>query len=175
VVAHPYGVTLAQSIGSTMALVHTEGAEGVSVTNGSGIQTDSFGNAIVPWLSDYRRNRITVNTETAQNVDIPESVKEVIPTNGALVLAKFESFLGARVLVTLTYKGKPVPYGTIVTTESNRSAIVGDDGEVYFSGIQQQTTLLAKWGDSATQQCQGTFTLPATSEDSVVLLPVTCQ
>lgn len=175
VVAHPYGVTLAQSIGSTMALVHTEGAEGVSVTNGSGIQTDSFGNAIVPWLSDYRRNRITVNTETAQNVDIPESVKEVIPTNGALVLAKFESFLGARVLVTLTYMGKPVPYGTIVTTESNRSAIVGDDGEVYFSGIQQQTTLLAKWGDSATQQCQGTFTLPATSEDSVVLLPVTCQ
>ncbi|MBV7407203.1 fimbria/pilus outer membrane usher protein [Enterobacter sp. ENT03] len=175
VVAHPYGVTLAQSIGNSIALVHTEGASGVSITNGNGIRTDYFGNAIVPWLSDYRRNRITVNTETTADVDIPEAVQEVVPTNGAVVLAKFTSYVGARVLVQLTHHGKPIPYGAIVSLDKNHNAIVGDAGEVYLSGIQGQTTLLAKWGDSAGQQCQGTFNVPEEPQDSVLTLPVNCQ
>ncbi|WP_227550616.1 FimD/PapC C-terminal domain-containing protein, partial [Klebsiella quasipneumoniae] len=51
----------------------------------------------------------------------------VIPTKGAIVLADFKARKGARVLVNLSYNGKPLPFGSQVE--------ISQDGQVISSGI----------------------------------------
>ena len=160
VLAHPYGVTLTPSLNGAVALVHVEGGKNVKVQYGQSLYTDYFGNAVVPWISEYRRNRITVNTESAENVEIPEATRQVVPTDGAVVLAEFASHVGARALVTLIYQGKPVGFGAMVSYGSNNSAIVGDQGEVYLVGINGDTPLSVQWGTKPDQRCTGLLPEP---------------
>lgn len=61
VVAHSQGITLGQSIQDAFAIVHITDGDNVKIQN-SGVYTDYWGNAIVPTLTNYRRNTITVNT-----------------------------------------------------------------------------------------------------------------
>ena len=42
VLVHPHGVTLAQSLGETVALVEAPDAAGVSVRNHTGVRTDPW-------------------------------------------------------------------------------------------------------------------------------------
>ncbi len=41
-----------------------------------------------------------------------------------------------KILMTLTHRGKPVPFGALATGDSNQSgSIVADNGRVYLSGM----------------------------------------
>lgn len=177
IVAHPHGVTLGQPLHGALAIVHTEGASGIQVLNGTGITTDMFGNAIVPSLQNYRNNRIQVNSGTAENVEISQAVVQVIPTEGAVLMANFDARVGARVLATLRHRGKPVPYGAIVTQTgdvASEGSIVGDAGEVYLSGINGHTTLQAQWGAGAGESCTAQLTVPEEST-TIVQTTLACE
>lgn len=170
VVAHPFGITFSQPQGETMALVRAPGAVGAKVQNNTGVNTDWRGYAVVPFVSTYRRNRIALNSETlADDVDIDTNTKTVIPTRGALVLADFPTRFGSRVLMTLTYKGKPVPFGAAATLAPDTGkftsdGIVGLEGEVYLSGMPEQGSVKVQWGEQPDQQCATSFILTASVE-----------
>src|SRR5476651_1844835 len=111
IVLHPYGVTLSQSLGDSMALIRAPGANHVGIINQTGVSTDWRGYAVVPYVSSYRQNRIALDTETLpEQVDIDDTVLNVVPTKGALVLADFKTRRGSRVLMNLSYQGKVVPF-----------------------------------------------------------------
>ncbi|MBO2675581.1 fimbrial biogenesis outer membrane usher protein [Shewanella algae] len=178
VVAHPYGVTLSQPLGETMALVKAAGAEDVRVQSGTGILTDGRGYAVVPYVSPYRKNRIALDTQTmASNVDMNINTKMVIPTKGALVLADFKVNVGSRLLLTLAYQGQPVPFGAqakLRAQETDLEAIVGMNGQVYLSGMPESGQLEVSWGTN--QQCLAQFSLPKVRGDSVVqMLAAECR
>jgi outer membrane usher protein len=174
VVAHPYGVTLAQSLGDSMALVRAPGASNVRITNQTGVATDWRGYAVVPYVSNYRQNRIALDTETLPDqVDIDDSVLNVVPTKGALVLADFKTRSGSRVLMNLTYQGKVVPFGAMATLipspgEKENSSIVGPEGQLYISGMPDSGKLQVQWGDGDNQRCNVAFTLPPVQENTPV-------
>ncbi len=178
-VVHPYGVTLAQSLPETVALVRAPGAAGVKVENTQGLYTDRRGYAVVPNLTGYRKNRVALNTQGKRGIDIPEPVQTVIPSRGAVVLADFDTHLGSRMLVTLRYGRKPVPFGAIAAVDgaTGQTGIVGEEGEVYLSGINHRTALRVKWGDEAYEQCRALITPPAQADASaaVVRQTVTCH
>jgi outer membrane usher protein len=178
-VVHPYGVTLAQSLPETVALVRAPGAAGVKVESNMGLYTDRRGYAVVPNLTGYRKNRIALNTQGQHGIDIPEPVQTVIPSKGAVVLADFDTRIGSRMLVTLRYGSKPVPFGAIaaVSGTTGQTGIVGEDGEVYLSGINHRTALRVKWGDEAYEQCRAILTPPADVKGSaaVVRQTATCR
>lgn len=177
IVAHPHGVTLGQALNGAMAIVHTQGASGVQIQNGSGITTDGFGNAIVPSLQNYRNNRISVNTGTAENVDISQAVIQIVPTNGAVVVANFDTRVGTRVLATLLHHGKPVPFGAIVSQTApaeSQTSIVGDAGEVYLSGMNGQVSLQAQWGTGTNESCVTQMSVPENTPD-IVRVTLTCN
>lgn len=71
IVAHEHGVTLGQSVRDAFAIVHIKDGDNVKVQNGRGIYTDRFGNAIVPSLTAYRKNGITVNTRIVKILKLP--------------------------------------------------------------------------------------------------------
>ncbi|MEH0992049.1 fimbria/pilus outer membrane usher protein, partial [Klebsiella pneumoniae] len=93
--------------------------------------------AVVPYATEYRENRVALDTNTlADNVDLDDAVVSVVPTHGAIVRADFKAHVGVKLLITLTRKGKPVPFGAIVTSGSSQSgSIVADNGQAYMSGM----------------------------------------
>jgi hypothetical protein len=53
-----------------------------------------------------------------------------------------------KMLMTLTHRGKPVPFGALATSDSNQSgSIVADNGQVYLSGMPLAGKVRVKWGD----------------------------
>lgn len=164
VVAHQDGITFGQPLGETIALVKAPGASGVGVSNQTGVKTDWRGYAIVPYSSPYRKNQVQLNTETLpDDVDLTLNSQNVVPTRGAVVRANFEANVGQRVLMTLLKAGgAPIPFGATVSDPAQKTAqgfIVGDAGQVYLTGLADSGTLNVKWGSSADQQCQVSYSL----------------
>lgn len=156
VVLHPYGVTLAQSLGDASILVRAPNTEGLGVNRGTAIYTDWRGYSIVPYASAFQRNRVAINSQTLPpDAEVQDPVQEVIPTEGAMVVANFSPRLGQRMLLTLTHAGKAVPFGAVVTSDDGQfSTLVGQNGQTYLSGTQANQTWLVKWGKSANQSCR---------------------
>lgn len=162
IVLHRNGITLSQPLGDTNVLIAAPGADGVKVENQNGVKTDWRGYAVVPYASTYRENRIALDaTSLDEHTDLDEAVVSVVPTQGALVRANFNTRIGVRVLLTLMRNGKPLPFGaSVVSDDSGNSSIVGDEGQVYMSGLPLKGSLKAQWGRDADQQCIANYQLP---------------
>ena len=165
VVVHQHGITLSQPLGETNILVAAPGASGIDVENQTGIKTDWRGYAVIPYGNNYRLNRVALDTTTLnEHTDVDEAVTTVVPTKGALVRASFKARVGVRAMLVLTHNGKPLPFGTTVSTgESDNAGIVGDGGQVYLSGLSLTGTLKAQWGDGPDKQCHAHYELPKDS------------
>lgn len=173
-VLHPFGLTFSQPLAEQLAIIRTPGAEGVKVQNFPGVSTDASGNAVIPYVTPYRRNSLMLDIEDLQeDVDIDSSVKTVIPTQGAVVVASYPTRIGHRVLLSLSWKGKPVPFGAIVTASSPGSGIVGNDGVVYLSGIQDEERLTVSW--NKTGSCSVFIKLPPDNRQPVIRLREACR
>lgn len=170
-VVHPEGVTLGQMLGSSVAIVSAPGAGGVEVMNGN-VRTDSRGYAVVPYLSNYQNNNISLNPATLpDDVDMAKSSLNVYPTKGAVVMAKFDTRVGYQALVTLRRGETDIPFGAVVRVEGsaageNNTGIVGDAGQVYLSGLPEKGRLVTKWGQGADQQCRAVFDLQTSKATS---------
>jgi outer membrane usher protein len=90
--------------------VRSPGVSDVTVENGTGVSTDWRGYAIVPYLTPYRRTTVRLDTSTlADNAEVDSSTAQVVPTEGAIVLAGFKTHIGARVLMHLHHASTDVP------------------------------------------------------------------
>lgn len=178
VVAHSEGVTFSQPLGDTNILVAAPGAAGADVRNGQGNHTDWRGYTVVPHGTVYRNNRVELDVNSlGANVDLDQTVSNVVPTKGALVKADFTARVGVRALLTLTHAGKPVPFGAQVSESANQgSGIVSDDGVVYLSGLPLSGTLEVSWGAKSGQSCTVDYTLPEESlAQSITKAALTCH
>ncbi|HFV9237141.1 TPA: fimbria/pilus outer membrane usher protein [Enterobacter mori] len=166
IIAHADGVTFSQPLGETNVLVKAPGAKGVSIQNQSGAKTDWRGYTVVSNVTPFRKNDVALMTETLpDDVELELTNKTVIPTRGAVVRADYVANVGMRVLMTLMRaNGQPVPFGAIVTIagNSNQSFIVGDNGQVYMSGLASDSTLHAKWGPLPESSCKLKISLNTT-------------
>lgn len=184
-IVHSEGVTLSRSLGSSVALVSAPGAQDVSLSNGSG-KTDSRGFAVVPYLSDYSRNSIGLDPSTLpDNVDLPQNQQTVYPTNGAVVKANFATRIGYQVLMTLTRAGGAgvVPFGATASLAEKAggeeiTGIVGDNGQVYLTGLPQKGQLSVSWGKGSDKQCRVSYNLQGlapTAQMPVIQLDGECH
>ncbi|HHQ6577277.1 TPA: fimbria/pilus outer membrane usher protein [Serratia fonticola] len=175
IVGHPYGVTLSQPLGETSVLVRAPGASEVSVQNNPGVATDWRGYTVVPYLSAYRKNRLTLDTTSmGNNLDIEKNTQSVIPTRGALVLADFNAQVGQRIIVTLTHQGAPLPFGAqaelISAAHKKSEGIMDNDSRVYFSGMPNAGRIRVSWGN---QQCEADYKITE-QKSSIHLINTQC-
>ncbi|QRR31243.1 fimbria/pilus outer membrane usher protein [Pseudomonas simiae] len=166
IVAHEDGVTFGQPLGETNILVKAPRAKDVRVSSGVGITTDRYGYAVVPSASNYRENRVALETGTlANNIELDNPVAYVVPTRGALVRADFDVRVGVRALMSITHKGRPVPFGASVIQAGNANDnIVGNDGQVFLSGLALKGQLKVQWKAGADGQCTVDYQLDDDSE-----------
>lgn len=177
IVAHEHGVTFSQPLGETIALVEVPGAAGVNVSGETGIKTDSRGYAVVPYVSPYRRNKVSLSPDSLpDDVDITQFSQNAVPTRGAVVRVKYNANIGSRVLMTLKHPdGSVLPFGAIVSGNKHDGGfIVGEDGLVYLTGLDESGDLKVTWG--AENTCHATYHLaPASSISSVREANAVCQ
>ncbi|WP_159282857.1 fimbria/pilus outer membrane usher protein [Rahnella variigena] len=161
VVVHPGGVTFGQPLGETVALVTAPGASGVSVGGWPGVRTDWRGYTTLSFLSPYQTNRVSLNpAELPPDAEITQTDTDVIPTQGAVIPAKFNTRIGGRALMTLVQaNGTEVPYGALATLQDQNvgAGVVGDAGQVYLTGLSETGELSVKWSGGL---CRVTYTLP---------------
>ncbi|MDU6168521.1 MAG: fimbrial biogenesis usher protein [Citrobacter koseri] len=183
VLAHANGITLSQPLNDTVVLIKAPGAGDVKVENQTGVRTDWRGYAVMPYATEYRENRVALDTNTlADNVDLDDAVVSVVPTHGAIVRAEFKAHVGVKILMTLTHNGKPVPFGAMVTSGDNQSgsivadngqvylsgSIVADNGQVYLSGMPLAGSVQVKWGEGPGANCMARYRLPEESQKHVL-------
>jgi len=163
VLIHGGGVTMSQPLGETVALVQAPKASGVGFESQPGVATDWAGNAIIPNLTPYRLNRLAIRTgDLGDTVEVKNAATEVVPTRGAVVVAKFETSVGFRLLMVLTdAKGRMLPLGSKIENEAGQEVgIVGPDGQAFVTGAGSSGQLIVRWGQSKADQCVVPYSLP---------------
>ncbi|ECW2408138.1 fimbrial biogenesis outer membrane usher protein [Salmonella enterica] len=159
-----YGLTAGQSTGDTFALVQASGVDGASVGYWPGMKTDFRGYTSYGFLTPYQENDIEINPITLPvNAEIPQTTTRVVPTKGAVVLAKFNTRIGSRILLRLNRSdNKSIPFGSIATLEgaSFSTGIVGENNQVYLTGVSENAKVNVRWGKDRGQSCHANVTLP---------------
>ncbi|HAT1608106.1 TPA: fimbria/pilus outer membrane usher protein [Raoultella planticola] len=173
VVLHPYGLTLTQPLGETMALVKAQDAAEVKVLNNSGLYTNRHGYAVVPYVTPYHRTHLTLDTtDLGQNVDLLGDTRTIVPTNGALALADFPTASGQKVMFTL--QGANVPFGATASVQNdNRTTegIVDDQKRVWLTGVPDKGSLQVRWQGG---RCTAPYQITASSS-SVLNVTAACH
>lgn len=162
------GAILSPVMGDTVAIIETPGASGIGISSSNTLRTDYFGRAVVTNLTPYRYNSITLDTRQNERVELKESSRRVVPTEGAAVLLRFATRVGRRAIVEIA-GSHAIPLGAPVYIEGDKdeAGLVGDKGIAYLSGLDARTdqSLRIVWGASQAEQCR--FTLPALAESQV--------
>ncbi|CAJ49382.1 putative fimbrial usher, partial [Bordetella avium 197N] len=161
------GPLVGQSIGETAVIVDAPGAAGATVASYPGVRTNSQGRALVPYASPFRENRIALAAgDDDPDATLKQNVQNVVPTRGAIVVAKFDTEIGRTVFLVLRRAdGSFLPFGSsIFDADGQQRGIVGPVGRVWLSGITGAARFTVKTNstdcafqiDSAQEKTSGT-------------------
>ncbi|VWD43881.1 Fimbrial biogenesis outer membrane usher protein [Burkholderia lata] len=170
-VAYAGGVAFAPTMGETMAIVEAKDANGARVTAGSGLRIDSFGHALVPSLTPFSTNEVEIDPKgVPMSVELKSSAQHVAPTAGAVVRLKYETEGGGRAVIMRVRMsdGEPVPFGAEVNDAAGQNVgTVAQDGRIVLRGVKTDVgTLNVKWGDTPSNICSLSYTLPMARKTS---------
>lgn len=181
ILVHGGGVTFSQELGETVALVEAPGAGGLSIENANGVSTDWRGYTVKTQLNPYDENRVAIdgNYFSRANIELDNTVVNLIPTRGAVVKAAFVTHVGYRVLFSVNLAdGKPAPFGAMASADLDSgtvTGIVGDNGELYLAGLPDEGHFQLAWGEGSTKQCHASYQIAKKEANGLVQIPVICR
>ncbi|CNJ18721.1 fimbrial usher protein [Yersinia frederiksenii] len=175
---HSGGVTLGPYLSDTFALVEAKGASGAKVMYGQGAKIDRFGYALVPTLTPYRYNTITLDPDGMDfNTELQDGERQIAPYAGSAVKVAFRTLSGYPLLITVKLAdGSQLPMGAVVynaasKTDNNDDAphqevgLVGQASQAYLRAEKPRGTLILVWGDAANERCQLDYDLGQPDND----------
>lgn len=135
VVLHGGGLTYAQRVGDTMGIVSAIGAAGAKVSGASNVRVDKRGYAVVPSLSPYRMNTVSLDPHgISEDIELLSTSITVAPRRGAIVPLEFKARTGRPVLLTaLDDQDQPLPFGSEVSNQTGDVVgMVGQSGHTFL-------------------------------------------
>lgn len=177
---HSGGVTLGPYLSDTFALIEAKGASGAKVMYGQGARIDRFGYALVPTLTPYRYNTITLDPDGMDfNTELQDGERQIAPYAGSAVKVKFRTLSGYPLLITVRLAdGSQIPMGAVVYipagTTGDKSddapqnlevGMVGQASQAYLRAENPRGTLMLVWGDAANERCQLDYDLGTPKND----------
>ncbi|WP_152999663.1 fimbrial outer membrane usher protein [Pantoea stewartii] len=178
VVLHRGGITLGPYSSETFALVQADGAQGALVRNGQGAVIDRFGYAILPSLSAYRENNISLDTlDMNADAELSGGSQRVVPYAGAVVRINFATIKGKAVLISLTSNaGETPPMGAEVRDADNTViGVVGQGGQLYARVPHDSGTLKVSWDNDGQQTCLVNYQITGKQDDHLIQLTGLCN
>jgi len=152
VIGHQGGITAGPPIGdSPFAIINAPGGRGAKILNGYGSKVDSNGYAIMPSLTAYRENTVSIDTRgLPATVDVLESENTVVPRAGSAILVNMKTIVGTPyILIVKRSDNSYLPIGTELFNENGVSqGIIGQSGMAFIRGWDPTiNTLNAKWDE----------------------------
>lgn len=166
-VVHAGGITPTNDLGETSALVEARGARGARVTNGTGIRIGRSGYAIVPSLTPYMLNTISIDPKGIPlDVELQSTSRQIAPRANALVAVRFATNTGRSALITPRLPdGRALPFGTPVYDDAGASVgVIAQGSHLFVRGIPESGVLTAKWGSDTQDSCSFAYRLPAEAQ-----------
>lgn len=182
VVGHQGGVTFGPPLGdSPFAIINVPGGEGAKILNGYGSKINASGYAIMPSLTSYRENRISIDTKgLPSTVDIMDSESTIVPRTGSAILVNMKTIVGTPyILIVKRSDNSYLPIGTELFNEHGVSqGIIGQSGMAFIRGWDPTVNILkAKW-DEGREQCRilpnNNLITPANDKNQIVTMEVKC-
>lgn len=148
VVVHRHGVVAGPWVGDTFALIEAPGAEGARVSGGQGATVNSGGYALVPSLTPYRYNTVSLDgSEMNTQTELQESQRRIAPLAGAAVKMSFATLAGYPLLITVSGK-ESFPVGLNVTDEKGSIVGMTAQGNQVYARVSGEQGLLQIEGSS---------------------------
>ena len=158
IVAHPYGLTLANQISDTFTIIHAEGAKGARVNNSYGGKIDHFGNAIYNHVSPYSENSIALDIrDLPSDVNLKFNQSEVIPRRYSSTMLKFITQSTSNIILNLQLKnGDSIPMGTQAKDKSaNIMGYFGQSNQLFINNIENiKGERIIVWGKDDQNRCK---------------------
>lgn len=160
------------SLGGTRIMVDTSGVADVPVQGFGGVShSNIFGKAVIADINSYYRSSAKIDLDKlGDDTDVSNSVVQASLTEGAIGYRKFRVISGEKAMATLRLKdGSNPPFGaTVFNSARFQTGIVNDDGSVYLSGIQPDSTMTVEWNN---QVCDISLPSILPGPSSALLLP----
>jgi outer membrane usher protein len=157
VVAHRDGVTLAQELGETNAIIHAPGAAGARIESHAGARLDRHGNAVVRGLLPYQLNTVAIDPKGASHdVELESTSETVAPRAGAFARIAYRTSVAQSLLIHATRPdGQPLPFGASVLDDSGQPVgVVGQGSKIFARGELAGKRLTVNWGDGEGGGCR---------------------
>ncbi|HDR9511646.1 fimbrial protein [Burkholderia cepacia] len=180
-VAHPGGVTLAQPLSETFAIVKAPDAAGARVLNSPGARVDWRGYAVVPYLTPYSMNAVEIDPEgLSTDVEIKMTTQQIAPRAGAVPLLAFPTVSGkSAVIDARRADGSAIPFGAAVLDERGKEiGVVGQGSRIFARGLDESGALSVRWSDEHEALCSIKYVLPVAGGDTkraIRRIEATCE
>ncbi|OAT46553.1 outer membrane fimbrial usher protein [Proteus hauseri ATCC 700826] len=176
---HNGGVTLSPYLGKTFVLVDTQGFSGIKTDYSTKFKTDNFGYLILPNISPYKINKITLQSSTLPKYsEATHYTKSIVPTLGAISKITFPLKINKKVLFQSTSEIPFFATTTAFDSQNNMIAqsFVSDNNRIFFSGLSEVGWIKVKWGDEQHQQCQFNYDISNEMKvDTLIKKDIVCQ
>lgn len=169
IVAHQKGLLFGPDQGQTMVLVYAPDAAGARVNNTTGLTLNRDGYAVIPYVTPYRLNDITIDPEgMSDDVELDGSSQRIAPFAGAITQVKFGTKTGKAIYISVqSPEGKTLPFASqVFDSKGEYVGLVAQGGMVYLRSENLSDTVTVKWGDEATEQCKIQYDVTAQVSDS---------
>lgn len=160
VVAHSQGVLFGPDQGQTMVLVYAPDAAGAKVGNTVGLSINKSGYAVIPYITPYRLNDITLDPQNmSTNVELEETSQRIAPFAGAIAKVDFSTKIGYAIYIqSKQANGESLPFAAQVYNKDKEAVgMVAQGSLIYVRTKLPQDTLYVNWGDEASEQCQVSY------------------
>ncbi len=183
---HRGGVTLGPYLSDTFALIEAKGASGAKVMYGQGARIDRFGYALVPTLTPYRYNTLSLDPDGMDfNTELQDGERQIAPYAGSTVKVTFRTLNGYPALITIKMPdGSQLPMGTVVYNYNGKGTndkndivgMVGQSSQAYLRAEELSGTLTLVWGESSKERCQLDYDLgkPTDNDKQLYKLDALC-
>ncbi len=171
VVAHRDGVAFSQQMGDTIALVQVPDAAGAMIGSTVGVKTNAHGYAVVPYMTPFRRNEVTIDPRGLPlDVELKTASVVGVPTAGAVVKLVVPTSSGRSALIEAPLvDGSPLPFGVDVYDEAGEVVgVVGQASRLWVRGIEEKGQLTVRWGSSPVRQCVIDFDLTTAASGNLL-------
>lgn len=168
VVAHAGGVLFGAEQGQTMALVYAPDAAGAKVNNVSGLTINKSGYAVIPYVTPYRLNDVTLDPQNmSTQVELEESSRRIAPFAGAIAKVDFNTKKGYAIYIkTQTADGSALPFAARVSNNKNETVgVVAQGSLIYLRTPLATDQLTVHWGENDSKQCQVDYDISKQLQD----------
>lgn len=176
---HSGGITFGPYLGETFALVEAKGAEGARLFNGQGTRINHQGYALIPAITPYRYNNISLEPKgISDRVEIETNDQRIVPYAGAAVKVMFKTRMGYPLLIQAKLDADEfVPLGAdVIDSQNNVIGMVGQSGQMYVRTPAKQGVLTVKWGEESDQKCDVHYQLnDELLKQTIIRLEETCK